>query len=222
MITTVTGGVVSVEDGTKAAEEYSPARKVRVELHFAVPEGGSAAPVLDAVSTLAAEKVDQLLGRRAAPLSASSTVTLPGSESQDPPKTRTRRTAAQIAADEALKKADPAVDPTLPLDDPSAVGDEDIFVSTAQPEDPAGGFAADPSAIVEDDLTTAGPVTTITDDDLNAAVQKRNAELKAPPVIRELIGSFAPDRSKPFSLSQIPQAQRQDFLDKLAALSAPA
>lgn len=199
MITTVTGGTVSVEDGVKASEDYAPARKVRVDLNFAVPEGGSAAPVLDAVSILANEKVDQLL-RRIVMRVQPGQVALPGEEAQTPPKTR-------------AKKADAPKEAAPPADDAAAIVDDDLTSSAAP---------ADPSAVVDDDLTSSAPVVSISDADLNAAVQKKNGELKQPPLIRALIGSFSPDPTKAFQLAQIPQAQRQDFLDKLAALTAPA
>ena len=49
----ITSGIVSIEDGTKKTEEYAPARKVRVELHFDVPEGHNGQKYLDAATTMA-------------------------------------------------------------------------------------------------------------------------------------------------------------------------
>lgn len=60
----ITNGVVSIEDGTKAKEEFAPARKVRVELTFAVAEGSDPTEVLDKVRSLAASRVDLELGRK--------------------------------------------------------------------------------------------------------------------------------------------------------------
>ena len=61
-MSTVTGGVVSIEDGLKKPEEYAPARKVRVELHFDVAEDLDAQAVIRAVSDLAQEEVTRQLG----------------------------------------------------------------------------------------------------------------------------------------------------------------
>lgn len=55
-------GVVSIEDGKKAETEYTPARKVRVELHFDVPEGQDADTALAQVSALVDAHVRRLLG----------------------------------------------------------------------------------------------------------------------------------------------------------------
>jgi len=52
----ITNGTVVIEDGIKAAEEFAPARKVRVELSFDYDD-------LDRVSALAQAKVNEMLGR---------------------------------------------------------------------------------------------------------------------------------------------------------------
>jgi hypothetical protein len=63
-MTAISGGVVSIEDGKKANEEYAPARKVRVELRFEVPEGSMAEKLLDATAVMANRKVMELLGHK--------------------------------------------------------------------------------------------------------------------------------------------------------------
>lgn len=57
----VSHGVISIEDGIKAQEDYAPARKVRVELHFDVPVGAEPEIVLSQVSDMANAHVKRLL-----------------------------------------------------------------------------------------------------------------------------------------------------------------
>lgn len=236
----VSGGLVSVEDGIKAAEEYAPARKVRIELKFDVAEGADGAEALDIVLDMANARLDQQLGRKPR---TGRVVEVGGSRPGDNPSTqgtaeaavdeanagkRTRRTKAQIEADNAAaaaRTADPAAitDDAVPQSDPAAIQDD---ATTSEPTGSAGGeqTSADPAAIEDWDVP-AEPVSNVTDADLNAAVQKRNGELQAtlgdaaPPKIRALIGSFNPDPTKPFNLRQIPADQRPAFLEKLKALA---
>lgn len=226
----VISGLVSVEDGKKAAEEYAPARKVRVDLSFSVGEGEDYATVFDMVSKAASNRVHALLHGT---VIASVLDGAPGEPGPTPAATRTRRTKAQIEADKA---AQGNVDPAAVSEDPTAGEEPVIHLGDASVvEDPAsigsaGGAqtSADPAAVDgaemvdEWDVPPAEPAKEITDADLNSAVQKRNGELKNPQLIRDLIGSYNPDKSKPFQLRQIPAAERQGFLDKLTALKAIA
>ena len=66
----ITDGVVSFEDGVKASEEYAPAKKVRVELTFAVIEGEDGEEVLARVGDLARAQVARLLGKAPAAVQA--------------------------------------------------------------------------------------------------------------------------------------------------------
>lgn len=58
----IRGGTISYEDGVKAAQEYAPAKKVKVELHFDVLEGEDADEVMATVGMKARAKVYELLG----------------------------------------------------------------------------------------------------------------------------------------------------------------
>lgn len=227
----ITGGLVSIEDGKKAAEEYAPARKVRVDLSFSVAEGESYEAVFNMAADAANNRVAMLLGASPVALATSN-----GSPAPAAP-TRTRRTKAEMeAAKAAAGNADPAavdVDPTagqepvihLPdastVEDPASIGGSDGGVQTSA--DPA---AIDGAEMVDEwDVQPEQPAEAakeITDADLNSAVQKRNGELQAPQLIRDLIGSYNPDKSKPFQLRQIPQDERAGFIAKLAALTKAA
>jgi hypothetical protein len=222
----VTGGLVSIEDGIKKAEEYAPPRKVRVELSFGVGEGETFETIFDTVSQAAANRVASLLGGTALNVVAGPTADTPAGE----PQRRTRRTKAQIEADEAARKAgasqtgdaggvqtsdDPTdgADPVIHLPDETA---EDDFSIEPEPETPAEeSFDIEPAA--EDPKAEA-----ITDADLNSAVQKKNAEIANPNAIRALIGGYNPDPKSAFQLRQIPPEKRPEFLTKLGALTKAA
>ena len=73
---------------------------------------------------------------------------------------------------------------------------------------------ADPAAIEEE-----VPVKEISDSLLNEKVQAKNAVLGDPVKIRTLISTFNPDPTQHFVLRELPQSQRQSFLDKLKELA---
>ncbi len=203
MTVDITGGRVSIEDGTKSAEEYAPARKVQVEIAF---DGGEEA--LDVALEMAETKIDQYLNR--APRVQKAAIT--GSDA--PVSTRTRRTKEQIAADNAAKAA--AVDPISVLEDPEVQDHIEQNKATAVPvaADPADDWSSDPEPVA--------PAVATTDADLNSATQKRNEDLGQPTLIRELIATFNPDATQAFQLKMIPAARRQEYLTKLAALKKPS
>lgn len=220
----ITGGLVSVEDGAKhdPADQYSLSRKVRVELKFDVAEGSDPVDIVAIVGDIATGRVNELLGRAASSTARTVTEDVRGStaaETENTGAVRKRRTKAQIDADNAAaaaKAADPADmggEPSPPAADPSDMGGATTDTSS-------GSSAADPADFDFDaPIEPTAPATTITDADLNAAVQKKNGELGDPPKIRNLIGSFNPDPTKQFQLRQIPAEQRADFIAKLEALA---
>jgi len=221
----IVDGRIVVEDGNKATEEYAPTRKVRVELGFSTPDDTDDeknAHIVRNVAKIASAQVDDLLGRTSKP-SATSTA---GSTAEDDKPKRTRRTKEQIAADEAaaakadaaLKAADPGSIDEFEDETPTAV---DGFDAAGNPVDDAGAVDE-----FEDDFSAVEPeVETVSDEDLNAAVQKRNGELKptlkdqAAVKIRGLISSYNPDPTAVFQLRQIPAAKRAEFLTKLKAIA---
>lgn len=62
----ITHGTVRYEDGVKAAEEFAPARKAMVELHFEVPEGGDYDEIMGYVQDEARDRVRDFLKQPAA------------------------------------------------------------------------------------------------------------------------------------------------------------
>lgn len=224
----IISGTVSVEDGTKTiekADQYDVSRKVRVELTFSVEDGQDAAATLDYAAQLASQQVARQLGRAVPDVSS------PGPQPAPPAEagTRARRTKAQIEADNAAKAAGSGAtvaDPAVVIADASVISDPDVAAHIEENKP-----AADASAVVSDEIMSddagdeewstevvADTAAPITDAELNDAVQKKNGELKDPPKIRGLIGSFNPDPTKVFQLREVPIERRAEFLAKLAEL----
>jgi hypothetical protein len=216
-MTKILGGQVSYEDGIKSAVEYAPPRKVRVELHFEIAEDEQeqADARIHAVGNLAQAEVLRLLGQTVAakeePLSgaALALVENPGQTTRRP-----RRTQAQIAADEAAatEAARLAALEAGRQGKPGDAGDPAAFGAEATSQVQTAG---DPAGF---DFTSDPAKTEISDTSLNDACQAKASKLGSAEKIKALIGTFATDPTKQFSLREIPQAQRPDFLAKLEAL----
>lgn len=189
----ITNGMVSVEDGKKAIEEYAPARKVRVDLHFSIDEGADEKTVLYDASVMAAAQVRDLLGQdkkagAAAPLD---------------------KVAAEPAAEKAKpgrKKAEtlPPVE-TFPIDGEAA---------KAKPE-------AD-ETIIDDSIlgVEAAPKVDVSDKALYDLVVAINAKVKKPKEITEIITRFCPQDGVPPSLKRVPEAKRVEFIETVKAFAA--
>lgn len=192
----ITGGTVSVEDGTKKAEEYAPPRKVRVELHFDTGnEPGNPEVILSNVGQIASDQVAKLLGQKAeakpeyAPTQVIRTLEPPATEK---PK-RTRKTAADKTEGQAS-----TTDPLAGMGDAPQTGPVQEMIE------------GDPLADLMGDAAPAE----VTDADLNAAAQVRLRAGVTPPMIREYVATFGVR-----VLAEIPQEKRQQFLDGLSKLS---
>lgn len=223
----ITNGIVSIEDGTKAAEEYAPARKVRVELHFAIPEGTKdAEPMLTGVANMANAKVAELLGKtsvagkiaklaEAAQTALAETPAKPAKE----PKALKEPKAPKDAAPKERTKADLEREAGLPV---SSAGAQD---ETTTLDESDGKTTAAPAPKDEDDLgdllgeTAPKPITDL---ELGKAAQEKNSTEKqkqgdawAPSKIRDLIAEFAGAGKR---INDIPAAKRPEFMEKLKAL----
>ena len=228
----VTGGVVSVEDGIKKNEEYAPPRKVRVELHFDVPEGEDADQHIGAVSALASAHVVSLLGgvvppsvKSAKPTTTASTpepgskaaleaeLVAKGASAADLGRAPQAASAAAAGPKRTRKAADPPAPAPAPA--PAPVADPDELTA----DDTAALPAADDDL---GDLTGEAKVEPISDLELNNAVAKRNAVIKSGVAIRKLVQKFNPDPGKLANivLAQIPQDKRAEFLKQLEVLTA--
>jgi len=229
----ITGGIVSVEDGTKKSEEFAPARKVRVELHFDVPEGTDEGHrMLDSVAALADAKVKELLGHKpaakaaapkpevAAALAAVETTLVPGSTAAvQNAKTKddlAREAGVSVGVVDGPKAPKPPGRPRKAQEAPPApVNDPAAMVEEPAPEPTVDDFSVEPEV----------PAEIISDDEINRVVKVVNDRLGGPssgaPVqIKTVIARFRPADwgNKQFTLRDIPQAVRQEFKDELKAL----
>jgi hypothetical protein len=196
----ISGGIVCYEDGVKSAEEFAPARKVRVELRFDVPQDATdAQAVLDLVSDMAQAQVHKLLkgGKRAATSSAPVAAAEPGTTPGAVPTKADLAAAAghPVEAVKQSRKKAPKIE---------------------QAEQPAAeAKAADDMSEFDVPASTAAEIN---DQDLLTAIQKKNAVLKDPQKIRAIITEFNPKPGQPFQAREIAQDKRTDFLTKLEAL----
>lgn len=194
----ITGGTVRVEDGTKAKEEYAPARKVAVELAFAVPEGQDGQKWAQAVAVIADTQVAEMLGRVA-------------------PKATPVRTAAKNAAA-------PAPEPVVEKTKADLAREAGLPAETVTPPKKAPKPADDSL----DDLLgdTAPAARVISDKDLGAAASKENGRLKArdgdkhdTAKIRKLVAEFCGKDVKDVpKITDVPADKREDFIKALEAL----
>lgn len=220
----ITGGIVAIEDGTKAKEEFAPARKVKVELSFSVPEGQDGTKFLDGVTLHAENKVRQLLSR---PTLAPESVQTPASA--EPAKETAAAKKARLAAEKAA--AGPVEKTKADLEREQLAELQAADAAQPTPTDDLGEEPAPKPkpAVEKDELadllgdTAPNPVT---DQELGKAAQEKNGKMKgvagwAPEKIRELVGKFVLVDGKPkpgAKLQEIPAAQRHDFITQLDAL----
>lgn len=189
----ITSGMVSFEDGRKAAEEYAPARKVRVELSFSVDPNGDAMADLDMASGLAKAKVKELIfGTDTRNDAAVPKTEIAHAGQVDPPAAAVKKTkAAKAPKVEPL----PAVDPFL---GPSEVD--------AKPADT--GTASAGQAQISEDVSDAA---------LFKAVTTLNARINQPKKITEIIAKHCAQDGVPPSLKRVLPAKRVAFLAELKA-----
>lgn len=222
----ITGGVVSIEDGLKAKEEFAPARKVRIELNFSVPENGDGIALLDYVTAVAN-------GRLQAALHGKAPADATAAPAADKPATTRRKPAADKAPATAgeTTKADLAAAQGLPTTDtqhkgttPPLVEKDELEDDIEAPATPAAKPTAAPTPAPEDELgDLLGTPEPITDKDLGSHATKWVAEQRAkhgdkyvPTIIRDAIAEYAGGAGKP--MSAIPAAKRHEFVEKLKTL----
>lgn len=197
MTNQITGGSVRIKDGLKAAVDYGENRVVEVTISYAVADPAEAAIQLNLAAKMADDKVNQLLGRK--PAGTVAETPAPKEKPAAKPKAEAK---PKPPADEVVEDEDEGGDVVV----------EDETVSEEKPVEETKDDADMSEFEVE-------PEATITDADLNKAVQAKNAEISSPPKIKALIATFNPDPTKPFALAQIKAEQRADFLAKLEKLT---
>lgn len=211
----INGGTISVEDGIKAKEEFAPARKVKVELSFSVPEGADGAAFMHGVARVADAKVASMLGRTA----PAETVA---------PKAETPMPVAPKAETAAAKKKREAAEAEAnkPAEKTKADLEREMLEA-------AGGDKTDARAAVvdEDDLSdvlgdAAPQARVISDKELGEIAGKINAKKKAelgdkwaPAKIREVVATFTGKKlSDVPKITEVPADKRVEFVAALEAL----
>lgn len=199
-ITTVT---VTFGHGIKR-EEYGPTKKAEVSITASVAENEDGSVVLHQIGHMALTKVADLLN---APKPADAS-------------TATEIVAGQLAASVAAGEKPPARRGRPPK------AEEPAASQPATGAEPAAGALAPTTSTAEDataptDDWAAPAEQEITDQELLSSTSKRAGELGARDPIVKLIATFATrTEGAPFKVQEIPQAQRRDYLTKLAALKA--
>lgn len=189
----ITGGSVVIEDGKKGAEQFDPARKVKVELHFSVPEEAQAQAEhaiawLDNVSNLAQAKVDELIKKTKISAAVIANV------AQAPVKA-----AGAVKAEEATK---PVVE--------AAPANPTVVAAPASTSLP-GVATKDPGVAA---------ATVISDQDLYKRTTEVQSKTKSAGKITALVKKHTADLPKERQrVTFIPQENRQAYLDDLQALA---
>lgn len=208
--TPIFSGNVFVEDANPPLADYTPARKVNVNIAFTATNETELATYTGLAGTLARDKVDELLGRKPAAATPAAEATKTATKTK---ATKTKDTPAAESPEVLAERARLAAELDVGTGGEPAAGDGvDLSEFDVQPETTANDDL---------DLTTAAP-SEVTDADLNAAVQKKNTEITNPEAIRGLIATYNPDPTRVFQLREVPQAQRAGFLAKLAELKKAA
>jgi hypothetical protein len=207
---TISGGLVSIEDGNKKAEDYSPARKVRVELKFDVPEGSDEAQrIVDDVARVANNKVEELLGRQ--PAAGTTTTTF-------------QPASAAAPVEEKKKRGRPAVAPTVaPAPDTkeayAAPDTKEAYAAKAAAAEAKTNGVAPPSDELDELLGGGLQAEPISDKQLLDAIKAVNTNPAMIQRIKETVKAFCPREDKAgFRVADIAQEHRQMFIDKLQGL----
>lgn len=232
----INGLTVRFSDGIKTAD-YAPPRLYDITANVTLADDDHADSVLlDTLTRIRRAGDAALRGKTALEVKEPTVVANDAAtetSAEDPTPRKRRRTAAEIAADAALAKAahpkggDAAT--VVGIQDASAVTDDEPSAPEDDPANAADDFQIDgETSCVEpsdEDFSVDGepePDEEITDAALNAAVQRKNADLGDPEAIRAVIKGYNPDPTKTFQLREIPQAKRAEFITKLGGLTKAA
>ena len=229
----ITSGIVSIEDGIKAAEEYAPARKARVELHFDIPEGSDPSAHIAGVSEVAKTHLHRLLTNKvvgaghpemttlsARPTTAQALAPQPtqvleviNTPTVKPAKAPKEKTKADLAREAGLPTKD-VVQKGRPAKPAPALIEEEELNAPTEPEDDDDGLFGDsaPAPITDTEIEKAAQAK-------NALMKSKNPDSNINVRLRELAAILS-NRvgDAKVKIREIPAAKRQEFLDKLKAM----
>lgn len=195
----ITSGTVSIEDGIKAKEEFAPARKAKIELSFAIPEGQDGTAFLNGVTKIAQDKLTEVLGGKPAAAKPASTRTPAANKDKTPETPKPAEKTKDDLAREAGVLEEPAASKT------TAPADDNL----------------------DDILGEAAPAArVISDKELGEIAGKVNAKKKAelgdkwaPSKIRELVAKFTGKKlSDVPKITEVPAEKREAFVAELEKL----
>lgn len=201
-MTNITSVSASFENGIKR-EEYGPMKKASASITASVAENEDGEAVLARIGELALAQVAALLDAPKPAVAAQPAAPKEEPAAGEPPARRGRGRPKK-------EDAEPATGTPSETDTPSATSETVTESENAQPDTPA-----------EDEWSADAGAVEINDAELLAATSKRAGELGAREPIVKLIATFATrTEGAPFKVQEIPQPQRKDYLNKLAALTA--
>lgn len=209
----ITNGTITFSRKVRPADFED--KTASVALSFTLPDGISdaqASAEIELVGTLARDKALALLGLQAASVASALKTIADASPAQI--------TAGAAEVEKRHRGPNKPKDPEPAKTSAAPAADEIPGLGDVKPAEPAPEPET-PAESLDDvlGLAAAEPAKEITDADLNAAVQKKNATLQDPPKIRALIVQFQPDATKPPLLANVAQGRRQEFIDALNALA---
>lgn len=224
---TVSGGALTYERSVKVADYEN--KKLALTLTFGVPEGSEVLPdELDGLIDGAIDRVHEKLGLKPVvrkptafeeaggqtnvSQAATAPAAAPKSRGKRPPIVETKVTPEEVAAALTERQAREARGNISenPEDRKDAANPADVDDTAAATVE---GANKDPAGFDDELFTGAAPE--ITDSVLMDAITKKNAALKDPVKIRQLIGKYV---TAPKPAREIPAAVRQAFLDDLDKL----
>jgi hypothetical protein len=196
----INGGRVVFSRSVQPAQYES--KKAEVELTFIIPEGNDPADtsMLDQAMALAQAKALEAVGLKKVPQVAAP-VQKPAQEAPAEP--------AKVAPVEAEKP------PATKEQAAAAMNAREGKPVVVMPAISSGGERVSPEDEEDPDLMSAAETVEITDAVMKHACSERNAAIKAPQKIKAVIAEFV---KFPKGCADIPQNQRQAFLDKLKEL----
>lgn len=205
-MTNITTVSVTFGHGIKR-EEYGPTKKAEASITASVAENEDGEAVLARIGELALAQVAALLD---APKPAASYQ--PAAAQQQP--------ESAPAGEAPKRRGRPKKEETPPADTGTPPETDTSSATSQAVTEPESDTAADQNS-ANDEWEVGEADIEISDQEILAATSKRAGELGAREPIVKLIATFATrTEGAPFKVQEIPQAQRKDYLAKLAALTA--
>lgn len=212
---TITSGTITF-GLTRNLGDYNSA-KAEASFGFTVPDGESADRYADVASVLAYTKVQALLDGKVKPAAETNSATVETRKKPGPKAKAPAPTAADVPppAAPATKAA------TDMVEDATVVEETPAPQIRTNPEN-----RVNPAEITDDDDLLIASAPEVTDKELQDAVAKKNAKLKAESmstakpynslIIKQLYGEYIKPGQQ---ITQIPAAARPAFLKKLEAIT---